>query len=74
MSEMVERVARAMHIGFDTYGPVARELALIDARKAIEAMRMPTGAMIDRAAGFDEKTPWAILESVWEAMIDEALK
>ena len=83
MSEMVERVARAIAAGHDAYLPVEKIAPgyLADARAAIEAMREPTKAM--ESAG-DELDDWgcpsdpgsgnACALAHWHAMIDEALK
>ena len=60
MSEMVERVARA--IEGKVKCPVPSELYLSAARAAIEAMREPTLKMLD------------INQGNWRAAIDEALK
>lgn len=66
MSEMIERVARALHasLGYETEWPTPECTQCMDAaRAAIEAMREPT-----RDIDYDH----AIL--VWEAMIDAALQ
>ncbi len=69
MSEMIERVAKAIYDTFydgAPWPPVPNDdgLRTIDdyreaAREALEAMRTPTHAVMDAA---------------WQAMIDEALK
>ena len=81
-SEMVERVARALdpdafaerlpghEKGKCPSCDYRTELAMSQARKAIEAMREPTEAMVD-AVGSDYG---AALEHQWQAMIDAALK
>jgi hypothetical protein len=85
MSEMVERMAAAMHADFRRRNPGAvhswADLAAhadpvceafrSEARSAIEAMREPTAAM-QRA--WQGSKPWDqdALE-VWQAMIDAAL-
>jgi hypothetical protein len=79
MSEMVERVARAMAID-DGWEPGDRSwrVYLGAARTAIETMLVPTDGMLaaagtrrprgDEVMGPDH--PWAL----WEAMIDAALE
>lgn len=67
MSEMVERVARAMYGNLDQRGD-----ALVKAQRAIEAMREPTEAMVQAArtsAPYDRD-----VTETWPLMIDEALK
>ena len=71
MSEMVERVAKAIKRG------IADDLPSADiARAAIEAMREPTEAMLH--AGYDglgrEAAQYTGPEDVWPRMIDAALK
>ena len=78
MSEMIERVARALAIA-DGMHPEAVSngedavpvwtLYVDDARAAIEAMREPTDVMVDAgyAVTVDDET------EVWQAMIDAAL-
>jgi hypothetical protein len=95
MSEMIERVSRAIYSDDD---PEAWDEALrmaakypetmahyqqdIDetrakARRAIEAMRDPTAAMIeaepDGDGEFDKTNSVAHAKAFWQAMIDEAL-
>lgn len=86
MSEMIERVARAMafaDLGTDTWdvkseeddgcGYLGKEDFRVMARAAIEAMREPTMAMID--AGDAEDVHCLAQASVhYTAMIDAALK
>ena len=76
MSEMVERVARAIYIAemgnLNRYDDVmmsegAREMA----RAAIEAMRVPTQKMLCAAWMVDHE---AYPGEEWGAMIDAALK
>lgn len=89
MSEMVERVARAIY-----YGPgVAewhpelpdhiKERARRDARAAIQAMRTPTEEMLEIGNTEDQLSFSSepgegradnVIEDVWKAMIDAALK
>jgi glutathionylspermidine synthase len=68
MSEMIERVAKAMAKA-DAHN-AAWKLYEREAVAAIEAMREPTEAMKKLMAASDVK--W--LPDFWEAMIDEALK
>lgn len=84
MSPMLESVVRSLHVGFDSYGPEAKELAILDGRKAIEAMydctqgmRIAGHAALD-ASEFTEdaigsKVGYAALGQVWRAMLDDAL-
>lgn len=73
MSEMIERVARAIQ-GCDSSAGATYEQA---ARAAIEAMREPTDAMVDCAVDAIDQIPtWANLEIVFAAhaaMINAAL-
>lgn len=70
MSEMVERVARAIaEARFGIGCPVDGD-DRIAARAAIEAMREPTDAMVDAAYG-RERT--GTERGNWRAMIDAAL-
>lgn len=77
MSEMVERVARALRPsawGDNPHGhvsPAAQKFALEDARRAIAAMREPTDKMIE--ASLDDA--WtAHTRGLYQRMIDAALK
>lgn len=71
MSEMVERVAKAIMARFNDPLPFhAEELA----RAAIEAMREPTNAMERAGDEYGRFTNGPSACVVWEAMIDEALK
>lgn len=85
MSPPLESVVRALHVGFDSYGPEAKALAVRDGRKAIEAMYDCTQGM--RMAGHNalsesefaegeigSKVGYAALGEVWRAMLDEALR
>lgn len=84
MSEMVERVAKALfqwqhgHDRWDEAEPDVREDACEAARAAIEAMREPTEAMCDAADALDRVEAGVLRTEVpfdaWIAMIDEALK
>jgi len=85
MSEMIERVAKAIRAQIDagpSYQITVDEYMKILARAAIEAMREPTEAM--RQSGFDhmdydeygsnaDENNKRIAESVYRAMIDAAL-
>lgn len=73
---MVERVARAIHdashkeLGFSW----AKEMRMAQARAAIEAMREPTGEMLE--AGWERARPYLGLETTkqtYRAMINAAL-
>ena len=82
MSEMIERVAIAIH----NYRPKHKTLhwsncvdsykseLRLQAKSAIEAMREPTQNMVDRGetAFFDSGT--FEVEDGWKRMIDDALK
>jgi hypothetical protein len=77
MSEMIERVARALwnDMNLDIpWGFDEERNYLGHARAAIEAIREPTAAMLfvgaNDEAGFTQRN---ILQS-WQLMIDEALK
>jgi len=79
MSEMVERVAKAIHQerfgGKLIWGhyPDSEKACLEEARAAVEAMREPTESMISK--GYDHVDyGGAHIESAWRAMVDEALK
>jgi hypothetical protein len=70
MSEMVERVARAMEAR-SAIEPVTIEDV---ARSAIEAMREPTEGMVDATQELIRgQKPFSTI-GMWQAMIDEALK
>lgn len=79
MSDMVERVARALSIADGNHPDACSNdeeeqpmwtLYLKDARAAIEAMRQPTDEMIN-----DEDLPYSPAETrqFWQALIDAAL-
>jgi hypothetical protein len=80
MSEMVERVARAIIAGFDEITePEERASVRKLARAAIEAMREPTEGMVNlllRNMSENEDNPNISYDAieVWRAMIDEALR
>ena len=86
MSEMIEKVARAIaaediHLAaaFSGVGSVnaqhyERKIAFQMARAAIEAMREPTEAMIDKGAVAEGDGNLAVeAQNIWQAMIDGAL-
>lgn len=86
MSEMVERVARAILAshdyskndgkegGFESLSPEWQEVLLANARAAIEAMRWPTDAMFTIGSNRLNDDGDYDAEDVWFGMIDEALK
>ncbi len=85
MGEMVERVAKAIvdfmvkENGETTKWEDAPDEARAEmcrmARDAIEAMREPTDAMLERAKHTDIKGPVKQADKmIYQAMIDEALK
>lgn len=82
MSEMVERVAlkiaAARGFKFSQQGTAVDDLhrvfgpvIFLEARVAIEEMRIPTDKMLSVGV---EKQEFFGIASVWEAMVDEALK
>jgi hypothetical protein len=85
MSPVLESVVRALHVGFDSYGAAAKELAILDGRKAMKAMydctqgmRVAGHAALD-ASEFTEpaigsKVGYAAMGEVWRAMLDEVLR
>lgn len=86
MSEMVERVARALCVAdgcdpdHESADPIDTGIKLWtryvrDASAAIEAIREPTKAMIQAAydSSLDDDERFDAHE-IWQAMIDEALK
>jgi hypothetical protein len=70
MSEMTERVAKAIFDAMDITDGLDWTSAERYARAAIEAMREPTVDMIDAAASVDR---YAEPGDEWGAMIDAAL-
>lgn len=80
MSDMIERVARAIHFRGDDQGddawnhcqPWLRMVAREQARVAVEAMRKPTDEMV-RAAHKDHEGEYYLPVSLWQSMIDAAL-
>ncbi len=71
MSEMIERVAKALVEAWPSWGTWGDEEARKGARAAIEAMREPTEAMV--IAG-GKQLDCAFERQCWRAMIDAALK
>lgn len=73
MSEMVERIAKAIEVAFEREGRVfdAGQAETL-AHAAIEAMREPTEAMM--TAGCFEGIGRGTAQFVWRDMVDEALK
>lgn len=73
MSEMVERVAKAIDRVSTAMNPHRTDQELLEAaaRAAIEAMREPTDEMLAslKEDWWDNETPL----TVWQAMIDGAL-
>lgn len=79
MSEMIERVARAIGEKFapavNMNVPYAKVMLDMAARAAIEAMREPTDKMYNAAAYIlTAQSGVYDPEVVWKDMIDEALK
>jgi hypothetical protein len=80
MSEMVERVAKALlnaEVGggeevWRLIPEYTREFNRIHARAAISAMREPTSAMFDNA--MPHMDSWSSNTEWWHKMIDGALK
>jgi hypothetical protein len=82
MTEMTERVARAIHSrsrdhanDWDELSPYYHNKYRQDALAAIEAMREPTLEM--RHAGRRVKSSWLVENEeveIWQNMIDESLK
>jgi len=85
MSEMIERVARAIdpnvfsldelttHLYWELWVKDRQEKARQDARRAIEAMRDPTADMITQGQlEFIEEE--SASDSIWDEMIDAALR
>lgn len=79
MSEMVERVARALYAvntggaaSWEDEAPEFQQWVCEQARAAIAAMREPTEAMVEEGAS--EIRAAGGPEFVWRAMIDAALK
>ena len=87
MSEMIERVARALEADYIRTSGVRLDMNPSwapfrqSARAAIEAMREPTDKMLTAGGSVDAGHAWSPKKelvaspgSVWTAMIDEALK
>ena len=76
MTDMVERVAKAITEAFEREGRVFDDgQAETLARAAIEAMREPTEAMTKAGdlPGWDDSVSVGLSGEVWNAMIDAAL-
>jgi hypothetical protein len=71
MSEMIERVAKAIFDTMDVTDGLDGSAAERYARAAIEAMRESTQAMDDAGAIYSDCNG---APRTWEAMIDEALR
>lgn len=78
MSEMVERVARAIYetepflnqgevVAWERLTSWGKRDSLVFARAAIEAMREPTAGMVEATEGWDSH------RVAWQLMIDAAL-
>lgn len=82
MNEMVERVAKAIiaRRGLPANVIINWDVIRTDARAAIEAMREPTKQMVSAGLdvkaydGVEEMDSYGDPESVFKALIDEALK
>ncbi|WP_262027167.1 hypothetical protein [Microvirga sp. Mcv34] len=78
MSEMIERVARAIHAGVGFHGeygqsPFSKEQCDRAALAAIEAMREPTNEMVGAGVEGWKVNGYASIQFVWPFMIDAAL-
>jgi hypothetical protein len=84
MSDMITRVAKAMHLAVlpdDPWNPEDRDCAAYYeaqykcARAAIEAMRDPTPSMVSAGMGEipEDGSEYEDIEDAWRAMIDHAL-
>lgn len=84
MSEMVERVARAMALkanggDWDThYTADQRNLWRLRIRTAMDALRDPTNEMVNAACSPNRMLAFGMTSvearEIWQAMIDEALR
>jgi hypothetical protein len=76
MSEIVERVARAMLPAFAHIPDPEYRLTIAScwARAAIEAMRKPTPEMNSAGNLMDSRIRYVNATDVWHAMIDAALQ
>jgi len=86
MSEMIERVARALCRQYeldDGFSPEQADRAAAGdmhrnfikaARATIEAMREPTDEMLAAGCAGDQEGSFSKSRMDWQAMIDEALK
>ena len=77
MSEMVDRVAMAVHDALGNPEDIEAKAGCLEiARAVIAAMREPTEAMVMSAPfsyDFGEGDKWSV-RVLWRRMIDEALK
>lgn len=79
MSEMIERVARALDpdmwqaMDSGSHMPTSKALSLSHARAAIEAMRTPAEAMVHAGIDAWTKSPMAV-STQYTAMIAAALQ
>ncbi len=73
MSEMVERVAKALAPGVDAQPIMDHEFWCVIARRAIAAMREPTAAMLKAGARGGGEDSIGLADGIWSAMIDAAL-
>lgn len=69
--EMIERVAQAISGGGDPTHIL--DIHRTRARAAIEAMREPTVAMLEKGWGHTPSS-WEEISEAWDEMISEALK
>lgn len=79
MSEMVERVAMAIHVtmdapAWDRTSVLTRDVMRVRARAAIAAMREPTEDMRDALSATGKMWRELNSETVWQTYIDAALK
>ena len=75
MSEMVERVAKAIEAAYWNKHNHAQSGWEDEARAAIAAMRIPTKEMVDAAWQHTGDPDWEDnVKIVWKSAIDEALK
>jgi hypothetical protein len=84
MSEMIERLARALHgcvtqqgtdrLPWEQLSRPLKEECLFLARAAVEAMREPINQMIEAADGEYRDDDRRALVGEWQTMIDVALR
>jgi hypothetical protein len=74
MSEMIEKVARAIAVEIDGNDQYWRGFQSTS-RAAIGAMRQPTVSMVQAGAKYDREIDLTFvgLEGIWRTMIDSAL-